>query len=253
MTQHLSAEAEHIIDSYTQLSIGGKKIRCPYYNNKKIKARAALRVLVGKGSAQEIEEEAFLLALKEKVSLSEYSEEQITQFLVDHHLGIDCSAFAFYILNAESNGKLQRHIRSVSTNILRRLLFRWRLVENINVKTLADDKNSLPIPLEQIAPGDIITIIGTAETQRDHVLIVRKVQKQKDKTISIEYVHSLQWKKDGLYNHGIRTGSMHISDREAALAEQGWEEDGYTNKEENETLQRIVNATRVELRRLNMK
>lgn len=244
----LSPAAQSMLAHYTALKFGKYAVPCPYFNNKRSKARAALRVLVGKGTPTDIEEEATLIALREKVDLSKLKKEQLTQFLVDHNLGADCSGFAFHLLNAASNGRLKKVVRPLTKNPIRKLLAKLRTVENVNVKVLADNRNSKEVELQNVQAGNMIIMIGTGKKHDlDHVLIVSEVSKD-----AIHYVHSLQWKTDGIYNHGMKTGVIKIKDEKKALLKQHWEEAGETTKAKNETLWRANTAERLELRRLHV-
>ena len=247
----LNQAAKNILEHYQQLSIGGQTVRCPYYNNKRTKSRAALRVLVGKGSPSEIEEEALLIALRKKINLAELSEEELTAFFVDNKLGVDCSAFAFYMLNAEKNGKLRKKIYIPSKNPIRKIISSLRTVENVNVKTLVHPKNSVAVDLAQIQAGDMITMIGTGENHNlDHVLIIEQVGYKNGGAKTISYVHSLWWKADGKYDHGIKHGIIEITDNKKPLIEQQWTEAGFSKSPKNETLWRAETAKELEIRRL---
>lgn len=247
MKSTLSPAATTIISHFENLQIGGKKIRCPYFNNKRAGKRASLSVLTGKGRPQDIEEEAHILAQRERINLSIQNEEQVRAFLVDHELGIECSGFAYHVLAAEqkSKGKSIRSIVPHSTGFIRKLIARWRHLQNVNVKAFADEKNSSVISLSNVQAGDIITMLGTGDTHDlDHILIVSEVDEK-----TLHYIHALNWKSDGKYNHGIRRGSITINKKDGALTEQTWQEDGKTGKE-NETYFRASTANALSLRRL---
>jgi len=256
-TKTLSQPALDLIEHYKNLHISDKKIQCPYFNNKRSKVRAALRVTVGKGSVCEIEEEATIIALREKVDLATLAEDHIKQFLVDHNIGIDCSGFTYYVLDADLQSRGKKSLKSYLSfplikNPIRKLVARMRPVENTGVTTLAHDKNSKVIALPDIQPGDMITMIaGSKVSNPNHVLVVIKVEydeNQQPKTI--HYTHSYQWSSDGKYNHGVREGSIHITDRNKPLLGQQWTEQEKT-EEENETLKQMKSAERVEIRRLH--
>ncbi len=66
-TISLSTSAQETIDSYLKMKIGNKTIACPYFINR-LRAYAGLRVFLGKGTANEIIEEAQLIAHK-KISI----------------------------------------------------------------------------------------------------------------------------------------------------------------------------------------
>jgi hypothetical protein len=102
----ISPAAEKIIENYLHLPFPGKDVACPYFINKKNKLRGALRALIGKGTPEDIIEEAQICALKEKINLENLSSIELRKFLTTHHLGVDCSALVYYIINAEIQFKL---------------------------------------------------------------------------------------------------------------------------------------------------
>lgn len=251
MIYRLSEAALNMIEHFEHLHIGTHQIRTPYFNNKKTDVRAALRVMVGKGSPHDIEQEAFIMSLREKVNLDAMNEEEIRRYLVDHHLGVDCSGFVYHVLDAELQATKHSSMKRTlsfpfAKNIFRKTISKLRSAENTNVKVLAHEKNSKEIQLKDIRPGDMITMIGTGEEHTlDHVLLVTEVHEER-----ITYTHSLNWKTDGKYNHGIRRGTITIVDPKKSLLDQQWEEDGETSKEKNETYWRAQTAHTLSIRRL---
>ena len=257
MFSTLSQPALDVINNYLHLPLGDKFVSCPYYNNKRQKVRGALRVLVGKGNPNDIVEEATIMSMREKVPLGLLSEQQLKEFLVNHNLGVDCSAFAYYLLDAELRARKKKTLGSIihfspTIHPIRVLLRQLRKVENTDVSTLASNKNSHTIDLQEVQAGDIITMVDTGiDASRNHILIVHQVEKNTDGTpLIIRYTHSLQWRTDGKYSHGIRQGAIHITNNKKPLNEQKWIEQDKTGKQ-NETLERATSARLLELRRLN--
>ncbi len=257
-TKRLSENAHRLINDYKKLPFRGKNINCPYYNNRASKIRGALRVHIGKGSIDDIIQEATLAALKEGVDIHDLTGEQIKQFLVDKNIGIDCSAFAFYALDAElyarGGGALKRslsfpHARS----IWRKLLTKLRPVENCAVRTLAHESNTRTVTIENILPADLIIMLDTKkDASRNHVLVVRDVcQDQNGILKKIVYSHSLRWDSDGKYNHGTRDGEIHILDIKKPLHTQKWIESSQSGND-NETFLRAQSAASLEIRRLHV-
>lgn len=253
MTQ-LSLQAMGTIHDYLHLPFGHGDISCPYYNNRRGGLRGSLAAIVGKGSAQEIVDEAQAIALGKKVSLNSLSADELKKFLVDHDLGIDCSGLAYHILESElaarGLGTLGTHLRFPNIkNPIRRLLVRLRPAQNTSVGVLADDANSTPVALDAIQPGDMIIMLRSGiNHDRDHVLIVHDVS---NITREIAYTHALDWRIDGLYGHGVRQGTITVTDPTKPLVEQQWTEQGKTGVE-NETRERAAHAAAVEIRRLRI-
>lgn len=240
----LSSPALGIIQKYLALPFS-QKVACPYKNNKKAQIRGGLKVMVGKGSPEEIVEEAGIFAIKEQINLKSLDSVNLSKFLVDHNLGIDCSGFVFYVLAAEVREKTGKSLTKIlkfpfSKNPLRKLLIKLRAVQNTNVKILAHEKNSLPVKLPDAKPGDLITLLTTNELgDRDHVMIIHEIDEDK-----IYYTHSQQWPTDGKYSHGVRQGYIKITNQNKSLLEQNWSE--------KEALEYAKKSQGAEIRRLNI-
>ena len=187
----LSASAQQIIDSYLKMKIGDKIIACPYFINR-FHTKAGLRVFLGKGEAREIIEETTLIARQKNIDLKTVSKQELYQFLTKHHLGIDCSALATYILKAEYKEKKQIniisriHIVSFWKNPFRYLISLTRPIENISVRVLANNKNSREIKnLNQILPGDMVI-----RHNLRHLLLVKKMETENNIIQKITLIHA---------------------------------------------------------------
>ena len=249
----LSEKAIAVIDHYKNFTTGIAVCNVPYYNNKRIKVRAGLRVQLGKGSPEEIMDEAVHFALSQKVNLNALDSISLKKFLVDNNLGIDCSGLAYYILNAElqSRGKGRLKLSHPYSKGFLGFLRSWlRPIENTDVATLGHVHNSRSIELKFIAPGDLVTMQGGPEGQdRDHVLIIHEVDYRDDAITEIHYTHTVAWPTDGEYGHGVRQGVIKITDLQKSITEQDWVENERT-KEDNYTFTRAQKST-TEIRRLN--
>ena len=237
MNKTLSQPALDIIRQYETLQFGDKQICTPYFNNKRQKIRGALRVLVGKGTPSDIVEEAELMARREHVELKKLSSEDVSKFLIDHNLGIDCSGFVYHVLNAEK--PLKSRLKFPNTSLLRKLLTKLRPAENTNVKTLAHKKNSSEVKLSDIQPGDLITMVGSKKVGNpDHVLLVENTTND-----VISYVHSYTLPSDGKYDHGIKHGEIEITDAKKSIVDQRWDD--------AEMLAVVRDAGNLQVKRLN--
>ncbi len=250
----LSPQAEKAINDYLALPFPNRQVACPYYNNRRSGMRGGLRVLIGKGTPEDITEEALIISLKDKINLEGLDDEGLKKFLVDHRLGVDCSGFAYHVLNAELCATRKKNLRDClffpqATNILRRLIIKLRPAENAGVKVLAHDRNSDVIEANKARPGDYIVMLGSGPAHDyDHVVLITDVAVEK-KHIILSYVHSLQWASDGKYNHGVRRGTIAIPNEKPALIAAAWTEQNCGN-ETNETYKRAWEAQKLELRRL---
>lgn len=254
MTQTLSTAALNTIEQYLSLPIAGKKVQCPYMNNKTSNVRAGLRVLLGKGSVQDILDEIELIALREKIDLNACSELEVKKLLIEHNIGIDCSGFAYYVLDAELRQTRKKSLRQLlsfpfSNSPIRKIITTLRPVENTNVRVFAHEKNSTSVSISDIAVGDMIIMIGTGkEHTLDHMLVIHAINTSKKQTV-LSYSHALRWKTDGLYGHGVKQGTITITNPTLGLLDQQWEENKKQG-EENETYWRATTATKLEIRRL---
>lgn len=233
----LTPEAQKVIESYLHLPIGAGAVT-PYFNNRRTKIRAGLRALIGKGSPQEIADEAEIIALREKADIKGLDSVVLKKFLVDKGLGIDCSGFAYHTLDAESHARNSKPLRSYLTfrlNPIRRLLARLRTAEQVSVAVLADDTNSVAVGTKDVEAGDIITLMNPLY---NHVLVIESV-----KGNMINYVHSYAWPDEGVYGHGVRRGTLTLSNSD--LMKGVWLENGRAVD-----FQKIRTIEKAEVRRL---
>lgn len=263
----LSPAAEKAIDNYLNLPFPGiQGVRCPYFNNARLKKRGQLRVLVGKGSPDEIIEESKIISIQyhcgifcKNGNLEEkpFTAEEIRRFLIDHNLGVECSGFVTQILKAHfSETKKFDFTKKIfiasPKNFFRWLIAKLRPVENIDVKVYADDRNSTRVigegigyNYENVAPGDVITMLETGPLQkRNHILLITK----KEGNI-IHYVHARAWSTEGRFGHGVERGTISIIKPLQNLLEQKWTEKGISG-DQNETYLEAKQAKKIEIRRI---
>lgn len=226
----LSPQAIEIIQNYLILPFSGHNINCPYFNNRRLKLRGGLRAIIGKGSPKDIVEEATIISLRDKTDLTKLSDEELKKFLVNNHLGIDCSGLAYHILDSEMQAKGLKSLQHILRrpwfkNPLRKILVKLRPIENTGVGTFNHEANSFEIQLKDIQPGDMIIILNAgAKQDYNHILLVHKITTNNDQIAVIEYTHSFQYSSDGLYNHGVRQESITITDPNKNILEQNWSE-----------------------------
>lgn len=248
-TKVISEGARQVIDHYRNFRVGSAICSVPYFNNRTVARRAGLRVEVGKGSPKEIYEEIKHRALLEKVDINLLDSEMLKKYLVNSNLGIDCSGFAYYVLNEESisrgKGTLDKHLHFA------RFLARFRPHTNADVAAFAHDKSSKVIGYKEMEPGDVITMIGGPEGgERDHILVINQIEYQNFVPTTIHYVHAIAWPTDGEYGHGIHEGKIDVIDPNKSILEQRWIENEKTG-EENYTFSRAKKST-TEIRKLNL-
>ncbi len=269
----LSPAAQKVIHGYLNLPFPGlAHVRCPYFNNTKLRQRGQLRVLVGKGTPQEIVEEAQIISIQYHAGLfdktgscclhNEHTGEPITsedirRFLIEHNLGIECSGFVTQVLRQEylatKNFDLTKKLEIVSpTKIFRWLIAKLRPVENISVKTYADDRNTIKIldgreghAYADLQSGDLIIMLETGPgNKRNHIILITENAGR-----TITYVHARAWNSEGKYDHGITAGKIIITAPEKNLLEQEWLEKECMG-EKNETYLEAKQAKILEIRRI---
>ncbi len=248
----LSEKAISIISEYKNFTTGAAVCSIPYYNNRRVQARARLRAQIGKGSPKEILEEAESVAILQKTNVHALDSISLKKFLVDNNIGIDCSGLVYYILNEEmeSRGKGKLKLNFPNSKGIGKLRSFLRPVENADVATLAHDENSRVIELKFAEPGDMITMVGGPDNKdRDHVLVIHEVNYKDDVIVAISYTHTVAWPTDGEYGHGVRQGIIKITDLTKSIVEQNWSEADMTGAD-NYTFTR-AQKSKTELRRLN--
>jgi hypothetical protein len=231
-TKILSTRALDVIDQYLHFKVGTAVCSVPYFNNKTVKARASLAVNGGKGSPKEIFEEVEALLVKAHAATDSVTADSLRKLLTDNNIGIDCSGFAYYVLNAESEeagkGTLDKHLSFVqATGFFGRIISSLHPVKNSGVITFADNKNSQTLPLTDIKPGNIITMLSDVEgNERNHILVIHQVEYQNFIPYKIHYSHAVAYPEDGIYGTGIKQGTIEISDIHKPITEQIWIENG---------------------------
>ncbi len=252
----LKQETEQIISAYFNLpfkKISG--IACPYFNNVYAKHRAGLRAQIGKGSPEEIAEEAEIISHQYEndfLQNSDTSPVEVKKFLLEHGLGIDCSGFASQILKAE-HPNFMKKINFGKIGIWRKIICRLRPLENLSVNVYADNANTKLVArggadfnLSMLKPLDLIIMIDMPRFKNlDHILIITEVAKD-----FIKYVHSRNWLGEDLELGGVHFGTINITNPGKSLLEQEWVEKGLTGEQNQTYAFKAKEAKRLEIRRL---
>ena len=214
------------IKKYSELELGGKKVPCPYYINIS-KERGGLRVLVGKGSAEEISHEVQVWARLKGFDLNNATPEEIREFMVERKIGIDCSGFAVHIYNRWLKRSLGKRLVSCLKHPRNSLWARFRRAlrsaENIAANTLTSEENNIKITnLNNIRPGDMIRLKGRVKNAH-HLVIVSEVNGdvvgEEFKIKNFKYVQSARYYDD---QHGLREGKVIITNPNGEIKDQKW-------------------------------
>lgn len=258
-TRTISNRAMSVIDQYLNFKMGQAVCSVPYYNNKVNRSRLALRPYVGKGSPKDIFDEIEGLLVKNKIDKNSLDSEALKKILKESGMGIDCSGFAYYILNAESeetgHGSISRRLHFIKCHgIVGKVLCKFRPVENCDVATFASDKNSQLVPTSEIQPGDFITMLGNTESsvgdisERNHILVIHQIDYQNMIPARLHYSHAISYPEDGLYGSGIKQGTIDIPYPDKGITDQVWREG-----EQNGAPNRLFNSaqkSQTDVRRL---
>ncbi len=246
----LSPEAEKVIEKYLLLPVGAG-CQTPYFNNRRTKIRGGLRALIGKGTPEEISEEAEMFSIRDRASIKKMDEGELKKFLVEHNLGVDCSGFAYHVLAAEIFARTGRKLSAAVkpwSGFKRKLKHILRPAENTGVSTFSHSRNSIAVSEAEIEAGDFISLVGTGlEKKYNHMMVIESVEVSGGSK-KISYVHSYMWPSDGLHDHGVRRGTITIENNEP-IVNGIWTEKEKTGKD-NYTFVSASGAKDISIRRL---
>lgn len=201
-----SPALQELFYKYSHLFVGGKEIACPYWVN-------SLKFGIfgphgGKGTPEEIIETTLLEAKNHKKNLEEMSEEEIISFMKARKIGVDCSGFAFWMLDALDKEKGGNGIADDIPGSQGRYL-----KARANASMLTSDEVSIPVELRNIRVGDTIRIHGGR-----HIVVIISVIRQENVMKKIEYVHSSSKTEE----YGVHKAEIVIVDGDKDLEFQDW-------------------------------
>lgn len=226
MIERISNQAQSIIESYQNIPFGKKTVLAPYFMNLKGQ-RGGLRVMVGKGTVDEIIQEVKVWAQVKGFDLRKAKPEQIREFMINMGIGIDCSGFVVYVLNEELKsrgmGSVWKYLNFSNKSLFTKIKRFLRPVENIGAQFLTSDENCIKIKnLNEIRPADLIRAKGKQKNAH-HVAIITEVQRDETNTITqFTYAHSHRFYE---HENGIRIGKVEITDLKKPLKDQKWIDD----------------------------
>ena len=216
-----SESLDKLFYKYTHLPLGGKEIVCPYWINN-LKA-GVFGPYGGKGTPREIVEATKSEAEKIGLDLSKLSKEEILAFMKSKRIGMDCSGFVFWMLDALDREK-------GGDGIANDILSGDRLLPSrANVATLTNEGAVSAVELKDVRVGDMIRL-----DKGKHVAIVMRVVRDlgdMGEVREVEYAHSSARTKI----LGVHAEKIKIKDQTRGLEKQQWNEIAYEGKNYGET------------------
>lgn len=207
-TVETSGALQDLFNQYTHLPIGGKEIPCPYWMNK-IKL-GIVGPYGGKATPKQIVETVEYEAKKDNFDLQTATSKEILVFMKNKKIGVDCSGFVFWMLDALDLEKGGDGITDDIPGSVGKFV-----AARANVVMLTDEKVAKPVELEEIKVGDMIQLGG-----KKHVAIVTKLLKEAGVIKEIEYCHSSSQTKDSV----VHSATIKVADPKLGLKKQDWEE-----------------------------
>lgn len=200
MRDYHTALSDYIY-KYLNMDIFGVKLNCPYWMNKIIQGKVAIRgFLNGKGDAEEIRQE-IIRRIKED-GQKNLDTDYIYKLAKRHRIGIDCSGFVYRCLDhlmvnfvsaqhTRLKEILNNDINKINADILTSNIFCQVIKRTIDIRA-----------------GDLIRLMGGK-----HVMIITGVSKNK-----IEYTHSSKHSNID----GVHLAKVVITSPEDILFKQNW-------------------------------
>ena len=185
-----------LMEAYEQflLSLGGKKVPTPYRENDLNALQKAGPEFQGKSSPEVLIKTTQKLAREQDFNLNKASIEEIRAFMRKNKLGIDCSGFAYRLLNhlvQKSKGKPLTELG-------------FEHIGRTNVRKLTSDEMSIPIDFKKAQPGDLIRLTLKTDINVLHTVIILE-----NSNSIITYAQSSeQTTPDGVHTVQIKNGKL---------------------------------------------
>lgn len=206
MNTKLNAKIFREIYNQFLLPVSGHLVPIPYRINIPPAAHPARQ---GKSSPEVILKQLKEDASQQNFDLKKASVDEIRKFMEKNLLGLDCSGFAYRILDAVLTKYKQGRLQDLGFPHVGRT--------NVNLLT-SDEFTASVIFSQEIQPGDLIKM--QSRNSIPHVLIV--IEKGEDLII---YAHSSQ----NTEVSGVHTGKIKIVNPNKSLEQQEWKEEFSNN------------------------
>lgn len=203
-----SPAIENLLSQYLHSNIGGKVIRCPYWEDKIDKK--IYGPFGGKGKPGQIIQVTIELAQKQNFDFQKSTPIEIEDFMKKNRIGVDCSGLAYWLLDAldrEKGGNgLEDDILGVKGKFLTRA----------SVEMLTNDEISTPIKtISEVVIGDMIRLRAGK-----HMAIVIRIKRAEGKIKELIYAHSSKLTE----TRGVHVDRILVKDPQKGLADQTWME-----------------------------
>lgn len=220
---------------YIDFEVMGKKVVMPYcivdvpYDRSKhpMGRTDKFHNYAGKGTPQQIYKVLIKTAKRKTFNLQRAKPEEITQFMIDNGIGIDCSGFVYNILNAylqqEKHTSLAKYIYRYPGILgkLENFLLRKNRIRRSSATTLTSELNTIKIEkTKDIRPGDMIRLTH-ADWPGKHIAIIVEVHDD-----YIIYAMASEYMKI----RGAHSGKIKILNKNKGLEDQNWLEITYDGK-----------------------
>ena len=204
---------------YVECEVLGKKINIPYMIN--YSNRYCSPLTKGKAPIDEIIQEFETKIKQDKQQIALLSPNQIKQMMQSYGIGIDCSGFAYHILNSLVRQKTKKDLNRFlirfpgMIGVVDKAMFKNKRYQKISAAVLTSDLNTIKINnTSDIRVGDLIRMTHQGYEGK-HPLVVVKVT-----PTSILYAHSSEY----VETNGVHFGKILIHNVGRNLYQQEWSE-----------------------------
>ncbi|MDP3888698.1 MAG: hypothetical protein Q8Q24_01500 [bacterium] len=199
----MDSTLKNFLDQYFNFEIAGKKVTLPYWMNKL--GKEIYGPHGGKGTPEEIRSDTLEAAEKENKDLEKMPLEEIYSFMKQNRIGLDCSGFAYQILNFLD---LEKGGDGISNSVAG---VNGMGITKTNADALTNGINSVQVEnLKEVRPGDLIRMDGGR-----HVMVIVDTNSKE-----IIYAHiSASTKKEGPH-----LAKINIINPDGGIEKQNWEE-----------------------------